>query len=336
MDSWDALRAKLENAIDAQDFTNAEHAANAYNALAQALKVERETQLLESSRTEERLRFWVPVLGALFSAVAIFGTFVAGISQHRDDAHQALVAQQRETYARTLQAVQQQGQSTAIGSAMLAGLLTKDETAPNAAEARAIAVVMLTHTEDIPVYQMLLHRLLLTTNDDTFQDIVDLNRDLLETYGHVDDSLKAMAQRPSTSKSGLAQYPSMMPPPSSDDLNILSTELDDTRNIISSWWSNHVIPERADLTYLELDWANLDGVNFGSADLTGTTFDCASVHNADFSNLQPNTETFATATGFNDSSWKHVKWWEAKLSPGLKAYLTKNYPRSKYGSQKQC
>src|SRR5262249_52544490 len=341
------LEAKLEASIAGGDLTQVEKLTAALQSIAEAEKLRLEGQNLQRGARSENLRFWIPVIAPTIGAFALVATLLFQIHQLNVNSDLQRAAEEGTELRDVIKSASLPYELAPIATTTrLRSFLLP--SSPHSQEARNLAVVLLAATPEPAAFDFLLDGVIETTDRrtlDNFRDLVRLSGLLWEQWQWLDEhltDLKKGTPRPSGPPPRSFQSPeTALGPPSPQfpfpafdprrraegpDMNDpqqveklrdrVGDEIQQVGAAMVQILQHSPIARQVNMTDANFSYNDLKGLDLLRANLTRTSFWNSSVKDVDFGEVRD----------FDESQWTGTEWWQArKISPGLMAYLTKNY-----------
>lgn len=353
MNLLEVIKKKLvDPALDASDIQALEKASAILRSVAEAERIESDITNSTRDARSESLRFWIPILAPVISALALIGTLLFQIQQHKESLKSQRAADEKNAQAQRLAnedtqwrevltlAKNTEGPEGAYALTLLQSFFDSDRYKT---QAREVTVVLLAGILEPNVFSDNFGALLERTNWDNFNHLKNISRaQLAYFYKYRQDSARLEDQR-KQSKTGL---PILRDDPgflqTATGTNVVTTSkglVQFLRNSLKSrpanieldlngcgFWEQDVSNMdfgKANLERFDIYDSNLSGANFSGANLDRASIGKSNVKDADFSGVRA-----------SESNWDRTAWWRAKrISPDLLKYLQDKFqfsPKEEY------
>jgi uncharacterized protein YjbI with pentapeptide repeats len=337
----------IDPALEASDIVALEKASSILHSVAEAEKIEVDISASTRAARAESLRFWIPILAPVITALALIGTLVFQIQQFKEAAKSQRLADEKNAQSQRLanedtqwrevlaHAKSTEGPESAFALTLIKSFFDSERYKK---QAREVAAVVLGGIGNPTIFDDNFAALLEKTNWDNFKDITNISRTqatIFEQVRREADNLEKQREQSKTpfpdprgtddpaflrenfganvltTSKGLVQFlrdPRHNPRPANIELDLSGCAI----------WEQDVSNMDFNGAKLEMLWfsrSNLSGANFSGAKLYRASIIDSNVKDADFSGVQA-----------NYSYWNGTAWWRAqKISPDLLKFLQDKY-----------
>jgi hypothetical protein len=215
-----------------------------------------------------------------------------------------------------------------------------DSNSDHAAEARAMAVVLLPLASSEDGFDIAFTELVRKTSDSNQEDLLAIGRNV--SSRERDLMVKAVAQHSDLRTSCRKAYPDLFFSREecfTDNVDLDSTTVDRiwlysweigsvSDGLVKLWKRTDSVakPRGQNLSGIIFDSAKFDGLDFSGADLGSTIINDSKVTHTQFDNTVLTNSTFRSIHDFADTTWNGAKWWDAASLPcDLADYLDSKY-----------
>lgn len=354
-----AKETLIDPALDSGDIPTLEKASSVWRSIAEAEKFEAEIAVVARSVNAESLRFWIPILAPLITALALIGTLVFQIQQFNQSYKLQKEAneenQRREdrlnedTQWREALTLANTKPNDGLGKVFSLTLIKSFfDSEKYKKPAREIAAIQLGSIANPSIFSDNFAVLLERTDWSNFKDLTQISRvqaAVYNRYAYEADKLENQQNQFKTSPSSPATPSSLY---TSDDTfftrddaeaNVMTASkgliqfLRDTRHgplpaDMQLDLSSCAIFSQ-DMTNMNFSGANLKELWISRSNISGSNFSQANLDSANIFHTDVKDADFSGVVEVRYSRWLETAWWRAKrISPDLLKYLKEKFPFS--------
>ncbi len=294
---------------------------------AEISKLRVETENLQRLSRSENLRFWIPIAAPFVGSVALVATLLFQVFQFNENARLTRDANEATQFRAALENAQShapEAARSAMSMFRLASFLDSERFGPDTRRAMIPLLASLAMAGEFKEFHV---RMFPRVQYSDLPDLVQLSRiqTVIDTQAASRED-KVQTQLEQAKADVARKVPGAEARVSSlqsaydqehESRSDLGAEISVVSGDILVALKEKPISESPDLSYTEIFETDFAGVDFGSADMTGTAIDNCELSGSDLSKIQ----------AFDGSHWTRTQWWLAKaISPKLLAYLRENYP----------
>lgn len=352
MNRLKVIKKKLvDPALDTPDIHALEKASAILRSVAEVEKIESDIANSTRDARSESLRFWIPILAPVFSALALIGTLLFQIQQYKENVKSQRAADEKNARAQRLANEDTQwrevltfakgeGPEGAFGLTLIQSFFESERYKK---QAREVAVELVSGVSSPNLFNDNFAPLLERTSWDNFKHITNISRAQASWYSKLKREAANFEAQRKQSKPGL---PTLRDDPTfalnNAEANVLTTARGLVKFLRASLNSRptDTVLDLADCAIWEQDISNMDfssarleglwvansnlgGANFSGANLNKAAIGYSNVKDADFSGVQA-----------SYSYWEGTAWWRAKrISPDLLKWVQDKYkfsPKTEY------
>ena len=321
------IKEKLvDPAIEHGDLDALQRAAEIWKATAEAEKAERETAQLGFSRRSESVRFWVPVVAPLVTALALIATLILQVDQFKENTKVATQTAEDTTWKEAVEGAASVFQNPVQAVYSIMQMKAFKDSPRYSGAAREITVEALGHSLDPSAFRSILNDLSAKTTWENLKDLIRLDVLVNENFQNANKIKRLPADQIEPDMFG--RRPS--PAEAARDASALGLELRYASAAIVSFLRENV-RKRAIATNFD-DTQFSKGADVSDLDFSGCSFERAiffksKLANAVFADCSVARSEFDDISEFNESKWERTAWWRAaSINMELLTYLIQNYP----------
>jgi uncharacterized protein YjbI with pentapeptide repeats len=345
MSRIEVVKTKLiDPALETPDIHALEKASAVLRSVAEVEKIESDIAASTRAARSESLRFWIPILAPVVSALALIGTLLFQVQQYKESVRSQRAAEEKNAQAQRLAnedgqwrevltlAKGTQGPEGAYALTLMQSFFDSDRYKR---QAREVSVVLLSGIAEPNVFSDNFAALLERTDWDNFKHLKNISRAQLAYYYKYRKDSERLEDQQKRSK---AELPVLYEDPSfllnASGTNVVTAskglvqflraslnsrpaniELDLNGCAIWEQDVSNMDFNGANLEMLDMYNSNLSGANLSGAKLYRAYIGYSNVKDADFSGVQA-----------SESNWGRTAWWRAKkISPDLLKHLQDKY-----------
>jgi len=324
MDRKTTIKDQLVSpAIESGDLALIEKTVSIWKTAVEADRAEQDILYWPAKERTEKVRFWVPILVPVLSAIALIATLVIQMRQYQENEQHnqeniKLAAQTAEDNAwrEVIKGAQANGREGLFSLSLMKPFLDSPRYQK---PAREISISLLGRMADPDAFNILFPEILRRTSWENFNDITKLNSYLFRQSSEAFNEAK---KQTAPGVLGSQRDPQ-------DVRNDFNEELGTTQDATIAFMKSHgAEPARANsklsFNYNVFGSVDLSNLDFSGSTLRGTRFYRCVVKGVNFSGI----------ADYNETDWPETAWWRAgKMDVGLLDYLEKFWafkPSNKY------